>query len=48
MTDVPEVAVRQHEKKDGRIVIELPDSWILTNFHDRGDKTYVVVKPKEE
>jgi hypothetical protein len=48
MTGVPEVTVGQHEKKDGRIVIELPDSWILTNFHDRGNKTYVVVKSKEE
>jgi hypothetical protein len=37
MTDVPEVIVRQHEKKDGRIVIKLHDSRILTDFRDRGD-----------
>jgi len=37
MTDVPEVTVRQHEKKDGRIVIKLQDSWILTDLRDRGD-----------
>jgi hypothetical protein len=37
MTDVSEVTVRQHEQMDGRIVIKLQDSWILTDFRDRGN-----------
>jgi hypothetical protein len=47
MTDVSEVTVRQHEQMDGRIVIKLQDSSILTDFRD-GGRLDIVVKPKGE
>jgi hypothetical protein len=47
MSEIPEVTVKRHWSGDDRIVIELSETWSVTNFHQRGDKTYVVVEPRE-
>jgi hypothetical protein len=44
MTNSADVIVRDHE--DGcRIVIEIPGRVDLTNFHHRGDASFITVTP---
>jgi hypothetical protein len=47
MTMRDDIAVRPQESGDDRRVIEIPGTWDLTSFQQRGDSTFVTIAPGE-